>query len=129
MSGVLPVLLAGSMVLGFAAAALAPAPSRPVAGWVQAAVGLIAPASFCAVMALTGAGQRNAGAIAMCVLIASLATLLWLLRAPSGEDGIDEDGGDDDDDRDVTVDEDEEEEAESNMPRERKGRKGMGGEG
>jgi hypothetical protein len=90
-------MLAGSMVFGFAAAALAPAPSRPVAGWVQAAVGLIAPTSFCTVMALTGAGQRDAGAIAMCVLIASLAALLWLLRAPSGEDGIDEDGGDDDD--------------------------------
>src|SRR3712207_630720 len=93
----LSFLLAGSMGVGFAAAALAPPPSRPVPGWLQASVGLVSPASFCAVMALTGAGERDAGALAMCVLITSLATLLWLLRAPSGEDGIDEDGGDDDD--------------------------------
>ena len=93
----LSVLLAGSMVFGFAAGALAPPPQRPVAGWIQALVGLVSPVSFCAVMALTGAGQRDAGAAAMCVLVTSLATLLWLLRAPSGEGGFDEDGGDDDD--------------------------------
>src|SRR4051794_11748136 len=91
------VMLAGSMVIGFAAAALAPPPSRPIPGWIQATVGLISPVAFCAVMTLTGAGKPEAGAVAMCVLIVSLAALLWLLRAPSGEDGIDDEGGDDDD--------------------------------
>src|SRR3712207_4352186 len=83
------------MLLGFAAAALAPAPAKPVASGVQIAVGMIAPLAFCVVMALTSAGERDAGAVAMWVLAASLAALLWVLRAPSGEDGFGEDSDDD----------------------------------
>jgi hypothetical protein len=90
-------LLAGSMVLGFLAAALAPAPARAVPNWVQIAVGMAAPASFCVVMALTSSGQREAGAVAMWVLGAALALLLWVLRAPNDENGFGEDGGDDGD--------------------------------
>jgi hypothetical protein len=58
---------------------------------------MTAPVSFCVVMALTSAGEREAGAVAMWVLAASLAALLWVLRAPSGENGPDSDDSDDDD--------------------------------
>jgi hypothetical protein len=88
------VLLAGSMVLGFMAAALAPAPARPVPNWVQLVVGMAAPIAFCVVMALTSTGQREGGAVAMWVLGAALALLLWVLRAPNGENGWGEDGED-----------------------------------
>ncbi len=95
MNGTLSLILSASVLIGFAVAAVAPPPSRPVAGWVQVGVGLVAPLSFCFVMALTSAGERDAGAIAMWVLATSLATLLWVLRAPGGEDEPGE-GGDDD---------------------------------
>ena len=95
MNGTLSIILSASILVGFAAAAVAPAPSRPVRGWVQITVGLVAPLAFCFVMALTSAGHREAGSIAMWVLAASLATLLWVLRAPNGEDEPGE-GGDDD---------------------------------
>jgi hypothetical protein len=91
------VILAGSMVCGFAAAAFAPAPRQPVANGLQVLIGMTAPVAFCVVMALTSAGEREAGAVAMWVLAASLAALLWVLRAPSGENGPDSDDSDDDD--------------------------------
>ncbi len=83
------VILAGSMVCGFAAAAFAPAPRQPVANGLQVLIGMTAPVAFCVVMALTSAGEREAGAVAMWVLAASLAALLWVLRAPSGATAAD----------------------------------------
>jgi hypothetical protein len=91
------VFLAGSMVSLFGLAAFAPAPAKPVRNGVQVMVGMSCPAAFCVVMALTSAGERDAGAIAMWFLAASLAALLWVLRAPSADDGGSDDGGGDDD--------------------------------